>query len=79
MRPTRYRLRQPRVPELCLSGYPLIDTTSGVVVCMLWHQLHVPLYASASLAQSVERKTLNLVVVGSSPTGGAFCILNVVN
>jgi hypothetical protein len=29
----------------------------------------------ASLAQSVERKTLNLVVVGSSPTGGGntFC------
>ena len=31
---------------------------------------HLP--ASASLAQSVERKALNLVVVGSSPTGGAF-------
>ena len=28
--------------------------------------------ASASLAQSVERKALNLAVVGSSPTGGAF-------
>ena len=26
----------------------------------------------ASLAQMVERKTLNLVVVGSIPTGGAF-------
>ena len=26
----------------------------------------------ASLAQSVERKALNLVVVGSSPTGGAL-------
>ena len=26
----------------------------------------------ASLAQSVERKALNLVVVGSSPTGGGF-------
>ena len=26
----------------------------------------------ACLAQSVERKTLNLVVVGSIPTGGAF-------
>ena len=30
--------------------------------------------SEASLAQSVERKALNLVVVGSSPTGGAsFC------
>ena len=28
--------------------------------------------ATASLAQSVERKALNLVVVGSSPTGGAL-------
>ena len=28
----------------------------------------------ASLAQSVERKALNLVVAGSSPAGGAFCI-----
>ena len=26
----------------------------------------------ASIAQMVERKTLNLVVVGSSPTEGAF-------
>ena len=30
---------------------------------------------TASLAQSVERKALNLVVVGSSPTGGAFVLL----
>ena len=28
--------------------------------------------ATARLAQSVERKALNLVVVGSSPTVGAF-------
>ena len=28
--------------------------------------------AAARLAQSVERKALNLVVVGSSPTVGAF-------
>ena len=27
----------------------------------------------ARLAQSAERKALNLVVVGSSPTVGAFC------
>ena len=27
----------------------------------------------ALVAQMVERKTLNLVVVGSIPTGGAFC------
>ena len=31
------------------------------------------LLASARLAQLVERKALNLVVVGSSPTVGAFC------
>ena len=29
----------------------------------------------AGLAQLVERKTLNLVVVGSIPTGGAFLLL----
>jgi hypothetical protein len=28
---------------------------------------------AARLAQSVERKALNLVVVGSSPTVGTFC------
>ena len=31
--------------------------------------------SSARLAQSVERQTLNLVVVGSSPTVGAFLFL----
>ena len=29
-------------------------------------------HRKASIAQMVERKTLNLVVVGSIPTGGAF-------
>ena len=33
-------------------------------------------YMGAPVAQMVERKTLNLVVVGSSPTGGGFfCFL----
>ena len=33
----------------------------------------------ASIAQMVERKTLNLVVVGSSPTSGTFLsLLNIV-
>ena len=31
-----------------------------------------PFTAIALVAQMVERKTLNLVVVGSSPTEGAF-------
>ena len=30
------------------------------------------MHRRASIAQMVERKTLNLVVVGSIPTGGAF-------
>ena len=30
------------------------------------------MHLNASIAQMVERKTLNLVVVGSIPTGGAF-------
>ena len=33
-------------------------------------------FSRARLAQSVERKALNLVVVGSSPTVGAFHGLN---
>ena len=50
--------------------------------------LHAPVHAAvrmhpcmqgsiqrASIAQMVERKTLNLVVVGSIPTGGAFLLL----
>ena len=31
---------------------------------------------TSRLAQLVERKTLNLVVVGSSPTVGAFFVLS---
>ena len=34
--------------------------------------MRVILFLEARLAQSVERKTLNLVVVGSSPTMGVF-------
>ena len=50
--------------------------------------LHAPVHAAvrmhpcmqgsiqrASIAQMVERKTLNLVVVGSIPTGGAFLLM----
>ena len=38
-----------------------------------WEISMVPLLqTTARLAQSVERKALNLVVVGSSPTVGAF-------
>ena len=33
------------------------------------------LVASARLAQSVERKALNLVVVGSSPTVGVYSLM----
>ena len=35
-----------------------------------------PLQRASRLAQLVERKTLNLVVVGSSPTVGIFWRLN---
>ena len=41
------------------------------IVVQKYHSFH-----PARLAQSVERKTLNLVVVGSSPTVGIFfCFL----
>ncbi len=43
----------------------------SVYVCVVWE-----CNQEARLAQSVERKALNLVVVGSSPTVGAsFCFL----
>ena len=35
----------------------------------------VDTHVTARLAQSVERQTLNLVVVGSSPTVGVFLLL----
>ena len=35
-------------------------------------------WSEARLAQSTERKALNLVVVGSSPTVGVLCRLRVV-
>ena len=34
-----------------------------------------PLQRASRLAQLVERKTLNLVVVGSSPTVGAYFLV----
>lgn len=34
----------------------------------------IPALAAALLAQLVEQVTLNHRVVGSSPTGGTFCI-----
>ena len=36
------------------------------------HSLKANCYSTARLAQSAERKALNLVVVGSSPTVGAL-------
>ena len=50
----------------------------------VWHTSATPACASsadlkARLAQSVERKALNLVVVGSSPTVGVFNIAGSLN
>ena len=52
-------------------GRGVADVCSGVVLVCVW-RLCVSVSASlrARLAQSVERKALNLVVVGSSPTLG---------
>ena len=38
-----------------------------------------PQVTKARLAQLVERKALNLVVVGSSPTVGVFCLGKIIN
>ena len=39
------------------------------------NKYHSTISVQARLAQSVERKALNLVVVGSSPTVGVFLFL----
>ena len=44
------------------------------LICLSILTISLPKYKSAGLAQSVERRTLNPVVVGSSPTFGViFC------
>ena len=43
--------------------------------CVLFVHVLAQPTMHARLAQSVERKALNLVVVGSSPTVGAFSVL----
>ena len=53
-----------RRPDLIWDAHPIrITRVKG-------KDSHSPI---ARLAQSAERKALNLVVVGSSPTVGAFC------
>ena len=44
---------------------------TGHAGCVAWLQESMP---EARLAQSAERKALNLVVVGSSPTVGALML-----
>ena len=61
-------------------GRCLIHWATGPPDCGKAHNLHRSIwrpvragrFATARLAQSAERKALNLVVVGSSPTVGAF-------
>ena len=81
----RSRVRTPQCPPLlhspardCLSVAQLVEHVT-VDVCDHRVAGSIPAaetflspWGRASLAQSVERKALNLVVVGSSPTGGAF-------
>ena len=67
---------------LCLALVALLLVSAPFLLCLLclpcllWHRadqangfVHM---SSARLAQPVERKALNLVVVGSSPTVGVF-------
>ena len=64
-----YPARSP--PERKISHTPLFLKSPAIVVAFL--QSGCASMAASRLAQLVERKTLNLVVVGSSPTvGGCF-------
>jgi hypothetical protein len=67
----------PRCPAWDLGyEFSALRMPNNCVLCSSCHVLRlmfVLAYSStARLAQSVERKALNLVVVGSSPTVGAF-------
>ena len=58
--------------------YPFFGSGVSPVALVGVARLHRQTQGSiqrASIAQMVERKTLNLVVVGSIPTGGAFLLL----
>ena len=70
--PTNPKPHEPLAPHepLGLSARlrGLRDNTSRVL-CIGWK------YSGARLAQSAERKALNLVVVGSSPTVGVLRLL----
>ena len=49
----------------------VMDFRSISLQCIVGHRFETPNFV-ACLAQSVERQALNLMVVGSSPTVGAF-------
>ena len=58
-----------------LLSYHKHFTCEYVLAFMNWAS---DMYASARLPQSVERKALNLVVVGSSPTVGDYLYIFIV-
>ena len=66
--PTRYPLRY--------GGNPPLSHLLRLVLSVCWRvwdrALRFSLPPRARLAQSIERKALNLVVVGTSPTVGVF-------
>ena len=55
--------------------YPFFGFTGGAPGVVRLHRQTQGSIQRASIAQMVERKTLNLVVVGSIATGGAFLLL----
>ena len=59
--------RSIELPHYLIQPLALPQSKAVVVAAPL-------IYATARLAQSVERKALNLVVVGSSPTVGALYV-----
>ena len=67
------RRRKPPVPARRCPGFEAQADLTFIV--FLLDSLPATSATTARLAQSAERKALNLVVVGSSPTVGASCLM----
>ena len=68
---------RPLSPVSNKNGHPTFPNARGAEAHVYWlavatRAAQTGLFCQARLAQSAERKALNLVVVGSSPTVGAL-------
>ena len=79
LRLTASRSNQLSYGSRCIPKSPSLHQTSQAFIKQATNTFNhtrsnFRIKATARLAQSAERKALNLVVVGSSPTVGVFCL-----